>query len=452
MKTSKNRKLLVSVFNPQEAREAVLGGGRIIDSEDPRSALGNIKPRNIMEISTSVLNYTRDAEIQLSTNIGEDQLLFDRSETGTAIQKSPYEIAGKAAQAAIGVAYAMDTKVNPVNHVKVGVDGMEVELVEEVLREVVFTLKNTEGFANSQVMAVLFVQDLDLWEARKKDEGVIKTLVSLEEFFPVEEGHEGAIDLIKYAVGTLSDDDGKPIFISPKEVTLKSLIEFGFLPHNTKTSLVALNDLFPHGRFGLSDDPKNRKTDKGVIKKMVDAAARAGADSIMLDTRIQTKASRISLLDLNSSKELVDLAQFDDDGGSKLPRGGVLTLEEIRFFVDYCHFVGIEANLAGSLQSYHAQQLWELIETTDQMSTRGGSSAVKRDPSQGTDNNDSRKDRVTNRNLVRGLTPPEHGGCINIPDSMHGNTQAEIAIKKLQQKLDVPFFWVDKQGNQCPIK
>lgn len=31
-----NRKLLVSVFNSQEAREAILGGGRIIDSEDPK--------------------------------------------------------------------------------------------------------------------------------------------------------------------------------------------------------------------------------------------------------------------------------------------------------------------------------------------------------------------------------------------------------------------------------
>lgn len=83
-----NRKLLVSVFNPQEAREAVLGGGRIIDSEDPRSALGNIKPQQIMAVSDAVLGFRRDLEVQLSTNIGEDQLLYDRSGTGAAIQKS----------------------------------------------------------------------------------------------------------------------------------------------------------------------------------------------------------------------------------------------------------------------------------------------------------------------------------------------------------------------------
>ena len=62
-----NRKLLVSVFNAQEAEEAILGGGRIIDSEDPKSALGNIKPRHIMAVSDAVLDFKRNLEIQLST-------------------------------------------------------------------------------------------------------------------------------------------------------------------------------------------------------------------------------------------------------------------------------------------------------------------------------------------------------------------------------------------------
>src|ERR1051326_746229 len=95
-----NRKLLVSVYTAQEAREAILGGGRIIDSEDPKSALGNISPRRIMDISDAVLDFHRDFEFQLTTTIGEDQLLFRRSQTGQAIEKSQYEIAGKAAQAA----------------------------------------------------------------------------------------------------------------------------------------------------------------------------------------------------------------------------------------------------------------------------------------------------------------------------------------------------------------
>lgn len=51
IKRFQNRKLLVSVFNAQEAREAVLGGARIVDSEDPKCALfgylhGLTKSRN----------------------------------------------------------------------------------------------------------------------------------------------------------------------------------------------------------------------------------------------------------------------------------------------------------------------------------------------------------------------------------------------------------------------
>ena len=138
--SSYNRKLLVSVYNAQEAREAVLGGARIIDSEDPKSALGNISPRRIMDVSDAVLDFNRDLDVQLSTNIGEDQLLFRRSQSGQAIEKSRDEIAGKAAQAALGVCLSMGTRVNPVNIVKVGVDGMEVDRIGQVMTEVVSTL------------------------------------------------------------------------------------------------------------------------------------------------------------------------------------------------------------------------------------------------------------------------------------------------------------------------
>lgn len=445
-----NRKLLVSVFNPQEAREAVLGGGRIIDSEDPRSALGNIKPRNIMSISSSVLGYRRNQEVQLSTNIGEDQLLFDRSERGLAIEKSPYEIAGKAAQAAIGVAYAMDTRVHPVNIIKVGVDGMQVDLAGEVLHEVVLTLRRTVQFANSQVMAVLFVQDLDLWEQRRTDDGVRNTLVGLREFFPAAEGDDGAFDLVDYAVGTLRGRDDKPLFTDPGQVDLGSLIDKEVLPHGTTSTHVRLNELFPHANFDLSSDASDRRTDEEVIKKMVDVAADAGADSIMLDTRIQTKASRISLLKLDSSPDLVDLAKYDKSGDG-LPRAGVLTLKEIEFFVDYCHFRRIEANLAGSLQSYHAQQLWRLVPETDQMSTRGGSTAVVVNPAGG-QGQDTRRDRATDRNLVRGLVAPEQGGCLNIPVSMKGVPSAEADIRVLLQKYpDLETFWVSPLGIQTPF-
>jgi hypothetical protein len=171
MRSSLNRKLLVSVYSPQEAREAVLGGGRIIDSEDPKSALGNISPLNIMAISDAVLDYSRDQDIQLSTNIGEDQLLFKRTASGRAVEKSPQEMAGKAAQAALGVALSMGTRVHPCCFVKVGLDGMFPEQLEGVLSEVVRTLRRTPELKQTPVMSVLFAQDLDLWDRRRGGQG-----------------------------------------------------------------------------------------------------------------------------------------------------------------------------------------------------------------------------------------------------------------------------------------
>lgn len=442
-----NRKLLVSVFNPQEAREAVLGGGRIIDSEDPRSALGNIKPRQIMSISDAVLNATRDLDVQLSTNIGEDQLLFDRSETGIAVEKSPYEIAGKAAQAAIGVAAAMGTRVHPCNLVKVGVDGMRLEMLKDVLHEVVLTLNRTDHYRHSQVMSVLFVQDMDLWAERRTDDSVRAGLVSLREFFSTEDG-DAVFDLCDYAVNNLRNETGEPLFTDPGQVNLQSLIDKGVLPDGTRHTKVALNELFPHARYGLSSDPKNRRTTKEIIKNMVDATADAGADSIMLDTRIQTKVSRVSLVKTSGDDELIDINRFDDGNGKRLPRDGVLTLDEIRFFIDYCHYRNIEGNLAGSLQSYQAQQVWHLVPETDQMSTRGGSTGVTVNPFNSGRGVDSRRDRVTKRWLVRGLVPPEQGGCLNLPSYMKNNKEAVEAIDSLRAGYpDLDCFWVDPAGN-----
>ncbi|MFE0459045.1 ketoacyl-synthetase C-terminal extension domain-containing protein [Kitasatospora sp. NPDC058965] len=105
--------MLVSVFGRQEACEAVLGGALIIDSEDPRSALGTIKSRRIMDIADAVRAVRRELPVQLSTNIAEGQLLYRRAAGGLAIGRSPYEMVGKAAQAALGVAVSMGTAVHP---------------------------------------------------------------------------------------------------------------------------------------------------------------------------------------------------------------------------------------------------------------------------------------------------------------------------------------------------
>jgi uncharacterized protein (UPF0264 family) len=449
-----NRKLLVSVFNPQEAREAVLGGARIVDSEDPRSALGNIKPQQIMAISDSVLNYRRDLEVQLSTNIGEDQLLFHRSETGQAIQKSPYELAGKAAQAALGVAVSMGNRVHPCNIVKVGLDGMPLDVLTDVLRECTATLNRTEHYSHTQVMSVLFAQDLDLWEQRRTRPEIRRALVSLREFHPADPdaGAGGpGFDLADYAVGTLRDADGRPLFTDPGQVDLDSLIENGVLPDGSRHTFVALNELFPHARYGLTTDPHSRRTDREVIRNMVDATASAGADGIMLDTSVLLKVARVSLVATERSPEMTDFNSLDVDQDSGLERRGVLSLDDIRFFVDYCHYRGVEANLAGSFTSYHAQQLWRLVPEADQVSTRGGASAVTEDPSRpDAVGEDSRRDRVIVRDLVRGLLPPEQGGYLWLPAEMKP-AATEAAREALARHPGLTGFWADKRGRLTPF-
>jgi uncharacterized protein (UPF0264 family) len=457
---TRNRKLLVSVFSQQEAREAILGGARIIDSEDPRSALGNIKPQRIMDISDAVLDAKRDLECQLSTNIGEDQLLYRRSENGQAVQKSAYEIAGKAAQAALGVANAMGVRVHASNIVKVGVDGMQVDLVTEVLSEVFLTLKRTEQFSHCQMMGVLFAQNIDLWNERKTTVGVRKNLIELREFHPTTPGSPGALDLLEgngtWVIETVRDKSGSYLYRDGDLIDLYSLHSTGVLPDDAHTSWVALNELFPHSTY-YPNATTGPRTNKDVIKLMVDAAAGAGATSMMLDTQIQTKVANICLVDTSSSSEMVDLNQYDIPPIG-LPTKGILSLDEMRFFVQYAHFRGIEANIAGSLQSFQAQQLWVLIPELDQVSTRGGSSAVAIDPmtSQAAAE-DTRQQRIIKRNLVAGLVPPEQGGVLNIPIAMKTNPNAVQDVHRLidmlqhkraeQQLPPIRSYWINRDGS-----
>lgn len=449
---TRNRKLLVSVFNPQEAREAVLGGARIVDSEDPRSALGNIKPQQIMAISDAVLDYRRDRDVQLSTNIGEDQLLFRRSETGQAIEKTPYEIAGKASQAALGVAVSMGIRVHPCNIVKVGLDGMDLDVLTQVLRECVLTLRRTECFSHTRVTSVLFVQDLDLWEERRCVPAVRRTLVGLREYHPCEPGADDEVfDLAEDAVGTLRDPDGRPLFTDPAQVDLGSLVEKGALPAGSRYTTVALNDLYSHARYGLSANPRCRRTDRDVVATMVDATAAAGANAIMLDTSILLKTARVGLVATERSPGMTDLNSLDIDGSTGLERKGVLPLDDIRFFVDYCHYRGVEANLAGSVTSHQAQQLWRLVPETDQMSTRGSASAVSEDPSRpGDTGEDTRRDRVIARSLVRGLLPPEQDGCLWLPEEL-GAVAGEAARELVARWPGLAGYWADRFGRLTPF-
>ncbi|MEU3560334.1 (5-formylfuran-3-yl)methyl phosphate synthase [Kitasatospora sp. NPDC006786] len=406
-----DRRLLVSVFDPQEAREAVLGGARIIDSEDPRSALGTIKPRRIMDIADAVLAARRDLPVQLSTNIGEDQLLFRRAENGLALPKSAYEQVGKAAQAALGVALAMGTRVHPCGIVKVGLDGMRTGELAEVLGEITTTLRRSEQLSHTRVMSVLFAQDLDLWDARKTLPQVRRALVGLREYYPCAPSTPGAFDLAEYA-DALLDVHGGPLF-DGRRPDLAGLRASGALPAEAPTGFVAVNEPFAHRSHGLTP---GRRTDREAIRAVVEASAAAGADAIMVDTSILLKVARIGLVSTAGSPELADLDRHDTDRHG-LARAGILSLEEIRFFVELCHAHGLEANLAGSVQSHHAQQVWRLVPELDQLSARGGVSALARDP-YGSTGRGTRHERTVRRTLVGGLVPPEQGGRLVVPRRM----------------------------------
>ena len=462
-----NRKLLVSVYNAQEAREAVLGGARIIDSEDPKSALGNISPRRIMDVSDAVLDFHRDLDVQLSTNIGEDQLLFRRSQSGQALEKSRDEIAGKAAQAALGVCLSMGTRVNPVNIVKVGVDGMEVDRIGQVLSEVVATLRRTEALSHCQVMSVLFAQDRQLFQERRSNDAVRNQLVELREFNPSSKDEPDAFDIVKYAVKTLRDPQSdKVLFTEASEVSLSALIEHGVLPPGSTGTFVRTNELFEHRKyFPKVADADAPRTSQSVIKAMVDVTAESGANAIMIDTSILLKVMNVGLIDTSDMIDINSLVVRDG-----MARRGILTLGDLRFFVQYCHYKGVSANLAGSIESYQAQQLWALIPELDQASARGAASGIDNAPSPSNatppsnapiPGADTRKRRVIKRSLVHGMAPPEHGGVLNLPVSLKTAPGATTRVRELIDMLaehrkieglpDLQAFWVDPSGQQTPI-
>jgi hypothetical protein len=113
--------------------------------------------------------------------------------------------------------------------------------------------------------------------------------------------------------------------------------------------------------------------------------------------------------------------------------------------VEYCHFRGIIPNVAGSVDSIQAQQLWAVLPTLDQISTRGSASAALVAPGSNasTASVDTRQLRTIVRQLVSGLAPPEHGGVLNVPIDLKGKAETEIA--NLRAKLAA-----DRQSRGLP--
>ncbi|MFO1206310.1 MAG: hypothetical protein U1E63_11380 [Burkholderiales bacterium] len=110
---------------------------------------------------------------------------------------------------------------------------------------------------------------------------------------------------------------------------------------------------------------------------MVDVTAESGANPIMIDTSILSKVTNVCLIDTRG-EGMIDVNSL---ARNNMVQQGILALGDLRLFVEYCHYRGVAANVAGSIESYQAQQLWALVPELDQASTRGSASGVDRDPS-----------------------------------------------------------------------
>jgi len=137
-----------------------------------------------------------------------------------------------------------------------------------------------------------------------------------------------------------------------------------------------------------------------MLKQLIDLCAKVGVDGLMLDTPIQHKVIRVGMLRHPKN------AQDRGADGTMLSREGILTIDEARFFCQYCHWAGIEAYLAGSIQAYHVEELWD-IEELDSIAVRESASAVVRDPTGMHLGGDTRHERRIKRELVAKFIPPE---------------------------------------------
>jgi uncharacterized protein (UPF0264 family) len=390
----RNQRLLISVFDSQEAREAILGGARVIDCEDPAGALGDISPRKVMAIAHAVIGYKRGLEVQISTNIGENQLLFKRDDSGRAIQRFDNEIAGKAAQAALGVASAMGSDEHPVSIVKVGLDGMSRQIALETLREVVKTVRSSQYFGRSQVVAVFFAYDLDKWNERKSNKFVIRDLLLLRE----------------YVVDSSGDVDIDTLF-GQDQITMAALREklsgdLALFDESGKIkSKVRLTELYNAVDLGYNPVP-GEDYKMTYIYSAADLAASAGADGIMIDTRIHTKVAYMCCLSYGTEDDI--------NPESGLARFGIYSLEDCAAYARYCHQQGIEFWASGSIQPYQAQAVWGLNDgdatgVVDAMAVRSGASGPPRIVSRSGAGGaviDNRASRRIYRDLVAKYAPP----------------------------------------------
>jgi len=353
-------KLLVSIFNPEEVRQAIAGGADIIDCEDPRVVMGFYQPHTITAIAHAVRQNEGATRSIMSVNIGAELTLFSRTGTGFALARIDTEVQARAAQQSLGIASAMDVGDRRANIIKFGVGGVPHDKVSGLVAAVKSSVQKHSLYQNHTVIAGFMPFDWKEWERRKTIREVIIAQVRVGEYYM---DPAGSLDLSEY-------------FKDPE------LSQYKLGANHTKFELTS--PPIPQS-LGFPEAQEER------MKMYVDLIKAGGADGVMMDTPIHAKNSRICL---------VNHPQNDTDtAGGTAPRlYGLFRPDVLQKFANYCAFNNLESWLAGSISVIHAEVLGKM-ENLDVVLCRGSASEVISNPFGGAVGGDRAERRVTARKV-----------------------------------------------------
>lgn len=330
------RRLLVSLFNPEEVRAAVAGGADVIDCEDATAKVGMFRPRTIGDIAFAVRQNDRAGRVRISANIGFELRLYQTDGKGRAVARSLDEVKAKAGQEALGIAAAMDTGDHRPNIVKCGVDGLPRAWIRPVVEAAKQALAQSYRYQDHQLVVGVLETHAAAWNARKGNNDVIGRLAKVAQF--------------------VFDPDG-PIDVTDYLSVAESTALMSGVTDNPRASLVEPSD--PEA-LGWPTSARER------LKMVADEVRAAGGDGVMVDTPVSAKMAGIALVRHGDDVLEVQLAD-------PAVRAGVFDLPTLTWFSEYCAYNFLETWLAGSINTQDAAALAKL-EHVDVVLNRGTSS------------------------------------------------------------------------------
>lgn len=331
------RRLLVSLFNPEEVRAAVAGGADVIDCEDATAKVGMFRPRTIGDIAYAVRQNDRSGHVRISANIGFSPRLYQDDGKGRSVARSLDEVKAKTGQEVLGIAAAMDTGDHRPNIVKCGIDGLPREWIQPVVESAKQALAQSYRYQDHQLVVGILETHQEAWNARKGDRDVIERLAKVGQF--------------------VFDPDG-PIKVTDYLEEKEARDLMNGVTENPQASLLEPSD------FAALDWPTDQRQ---RLRMAADLIRAAGADGVMIDTPVSAKMAGIKLLrHADNPTDPAELAKH------KTPIG-VFDIETLGWFSEYCAYCFLETWLAGSIDPVDAAALGKL-EHVDVVLNRGTSS------------------------------------------------------------------------------